>query len=1262
MANLGRVISTDGAMSFRSGGSFTNGGADDTGAYIRGNTGVYFGDGQATATNFGTIVGRSYGVQIERTAVNATVTNGSVIDTAALIEGDCGIQAYNTAVSVANSGTIRGFDYFAISTSGGQITNGVGASPTALIEGVGGILGKSVPTSVVNMGTVSGATGEGVALQGGGSVTNGADLQTQALIEGVTGVDLTLKGTVDNLGTIAGSTGTGVTLRAGGTVTNGAIGDTLAVIEGVVGVVVAAAAGAVINLGSIRATGAAAASYGVQLADGGSVTNGGSGVTSSLISGASGVGLLKRGAVVNFSTVTGATGHAVTLRAGGTVTNGSATDTVALIEGAIGVGMALGVGTVVNFGSIKATGASAVSYGVQLADGGTVTNGAAGTTRSLIEGASGAGLAKAGLVANFGSIVGVTAAGVVLAGGGTVTNGAANDTRALISGGAEAVDVRGAVGSVANFATILSTSATDAAIYLVDGGFVTNGSITDTSAQVQGYIGVDLTEAGSVANFGSIIGKANGEGDSYYAVTMREGGYLTNGGFGDTSALISGGGGVQLYGTGALTNYGSIVGAADAGVVASNGDRIFNGRGSDTTALIRGFEGVSVVNGSAYVANLGTIQGTADLGVSSNYGGVVVNGTAADSSALIEGDGAGIYFQPDATGLGTVTNFGTVLGIDGYGVVLASGGHVTNGGGVDKTATIAGDIGVHTSDVAAQVTNFGTILGSTSDGVELSAGGSLTNGGGADRSALIEGYVGIATEVGAASIKNLGTVMATGPLGDYGVYFGAGGALTNGSVNNTTALIEGYGGASLLGGSKAASAVTATNFGTILGLGDAGGYGVVIGANGQLQDGSQSDSRALIQGYGGVQMSGAAGTLHNFGTIVATGGGAGVDLAAGGYVFNSAAGLIQGYAGLEMLGGGVATNLGAIVSLGESDAVSLVGASLTNGSVSDTAARISGYNYGVYLSTGATLTNFGTVAGEGGVAVYVKYGHVAAVVAEAGSTFVGVVDLQRGSLDLVGGVVTMGGLTTSGTVSGAGTLALDGGVLINDAGGVIDGDQALGLTINTGSSTLTNAGIIEDTGAGGTTIVGAIDNTGTVEALVGTLTAAGAVTGTGVIKIGSGAADFTSTTATLSEDVTFTGTTGVLELANSQHFTGTISGFSKTGTTSLDLADIAFTAGTTKASYSGTTTSGVLTVTSGSEVASITLEGNYTTSTFTVSSDGRGGTTVVDPTKAQVQATPAPHTFVAAMAAIDTGAPTTPTADTWRAPRPMLAAPGWRIA
>jgi hypothetical protein len=241
-------------------------------------------------------------------------------------------------------------------------------------------------------------------------------------------------------------------------------------------------------------------------------------------------------------------------------------------------------------------------------------------------------------------------------------------------------------------------------------------------------------------------------------------------------------------------------------------------------------------------------------------------------------------------------------------------------------------------------------------------------------------------------------------------------------------------------------------------------------------------------------------------------------------------------------------------------------------------------------------------------------------------------------------------------IKGAGQFG-DGSMgLVNDAGGIIDGDDSVALTINVGSATITNAGRIEATQKGTTTITGAVDNTGVLGALGGNLTVEGAVTGTGKAEIDGGVADFAGT---FTQNVAFLGAGGgTLELAHSEDYAAEITGFSKTGTTALDLADIPFVSGVTKASYSGTSTSGVLTVADGSHVAKITLEGDYLASTFTVSSDGHGGTTVVDPPAASI-ASASTRRFVAAMASLGAGAGVAhEAADGGRAVvQPMLAAP-----
>lgn len=86
------------------------------------------------------------------------------------------------------------------------------------------------------------------------------------------------------------------------------------------------------------------------------------------------------------------------------------------------------------------------------------------------------------------------------------------------------------------------------------------------------------------------------------------------------------------------------------------------------------------------------------------------------------------------------------------------------------------------------------------------------------------------------------------------------------------------------------------------------------------------------------------------------------------------------------------------------------------------------------------------------------------------------------------------------------------------------------------------------------------------------------------------------------------GSSGTLLLDHSSDFSGTVAGMS--GQDTIDFADINFT--TPQApSYSGTSSGGTLTVTDGAHTANVALLGNYLASTFVASSDGHGGTSVI---------------------------------------------------
>jgi len=102
------------------------------------------------------------------------------------------------------------------------------------------------------------------------------------------------------------------------------------------------------------------------------------------------------------------------------------------------------------------------------------------------------------------------------------------------------------------------------------------------------------------------------------------------------------------------------------------------------------------------------------------------------------------------------------------------------------------------------------------------------------------------------------------------------------------------------------------------------------------------------------------------------------------------------------------------------------------------------------------------------------------------------------------------------------------------------------------------------------------------------------------------------------KDVVFApGASADLILTDSLGYTGHLSGLGTADT--LDLADLSY-GPSTKATYAGTSVSGVLSVTDGTHQAAISLLGNFLNSTFTLSNDGYGGVNVVDPLRSSLAA------------------------------------------
>ena len=115
-------------------------------------------------------------------------------------------------------------------------------------------------------------------------------------------------------------------------------------------------------------------------------------------------------------------------------------------------------------------------------------------------------------------------------------------------------------------------------------------------------------------------------------------------------------------------------------------------------------------------------------------------------------------------------------------------------------------------------------------------------------------------------------------------------------------------------------------------------------------------------------------------------------------------------------------------------------------------------------------------------------------------------------------------------------------------------------------------------------------------------------------------------------------------------FTGQVSGLA--GSDALDLADVSYGANTT-ATFLGNTDGGTLTVTDGSQTANIALVGNYLSSNWDLSSDGNGGTIVVDPVSSNDW-----QTLDVGAGGYVSGIDVAPTAPWWCVPTPMAPISG----
>ncbi|HEX3881554.1 MAG TPA: hypothetical protein VHW66_02745 [Stellaceae bacterium] len=1148
VSNFGTIEATSATagmgISLGSGGTVDNGSALSPGATIRGGRyGIDSGYG-GTVTNYGTVEGGVTGVDLS--VVEGSLANGGTASSAAQITGGRGV--YMLGGTLTNFGLIEGSasgtsglpNYFGVYLlGGGSVAN------SGTIEGLGSALYRAYGITLGNGGTVSNNTA--AALISGynygvdvgnlaGVVTNSGTIEAT----GTAGVGIRFNeadsNTLTNAGTIIGASGFDAVLFGGGDDT--VIVDPHAVFSGLVdggGGYNTLGLGSSASTGTISLTGATAIGFGTTFVDFGTITvepNARWSLTGSNTI-ASGVTLADDGILTNSGILTGSgylivdpgtminsgsVGIAVTLDTGSylyntstgtiTVATGPAVigtgDTVSVLNAGTISGYSYGVeingtaGTVTNLGTIEAI-STGFGVGVYLSQGGTVANGVSGSTSGTIGGDTyGVEITgAAGTVTNFGTIEAISTGfgvGVYLSQGGTVANGVSGSTSGTIGGDTYGVEITGAAGTVTNFGKIEAISTNfGAGVFLGSAGYVSNGSIADTTAAISGYTyGVEAKGASgsTVLNCGAIAASGRyGEG-----VYLAYGGLVTNGVSGGSTATIIGYyRGVYTNGTlvpGVVVNYGTIESTETGygeGVKLRQGGTVINGPSGAGSALIEGYTGVESDNGPGTLYNYGIVSATG-YAVDFRYGGLIVNGVTGQ----IEG-GTGVYIDNyDTSPTGTLLNYG-IISATGAGAYLYNGSTVTNGTNGDTTAEIQGYIGVRItaatgtmSSVAGTVTNFAAIEGGSGlfgVGVELDYGGTVTNGSPTSTAALIEGYTGVRL-VGHGAVYNYGAITGTG---SEGVEL-SDGSVTNGATNDSTATIGGY-----YYGVRIDSPVGAVvNFGTIEATGTevyGGNAGVALFA-GFVINGAANDLAATISGYSyGVRVYGAAGVVVNFGAIEGSATAvayvyhpSGVYLADGGTVINGPGGattaVIGGLNGVVISGAaGTVTNYAAIEGSNRSSGNGVVlayGGTVTNGANVGATATIQGY-VGVYVisATGA-VTNFGTVLGGHGYGTGVYMRSAGILTNEAGA-------LIEGGEGVLFGVGTYGTVSTYGTLLNYGTIAtlpgaphglgigvgIIGGTVVNGASGFSNATIS-GFRVGIASqvyapTTITNFGTVENT-------------------------------------------------------------------------------------------------------------------------------------------------------------------------------------------------------
>ena len=1208
VVNTGGITGVRGGIVLNAGGLISN----MTTGTISGFNGIYDKAGVVTVVNTGGISGdptASNGLQLDG---GGTVSN----QTGGQINGDDGIFAGSVAVTVVNTGVILGNSaqgagvYLA---AGGLVSNQTGGT----ITGGRGVYAETVAVTVVNAGSIGGGSfpGFGIDLAAGGQITN----QSGGTIGGGGGAVSFAAGFTSRLAIVPGAMFTGVSdggntigatsistlelVSASGTGTIAGIGaeyidfsrttiDTGAswVLAGTNTV-----SGSLVNSGTFTDEGTLAnqgAIGGNRLRlSGGALTN----LVGGVISAAYVYGISAGGTdtLANQATITSTSAIAVYFAAAGNVGNAAG----ASIAGTdMGVKLRGTGATVGNFGHVAATVSGPAGYGVYLRNGGLVANGQSGASTASIDGYYGVAFKAVeatnalGTMANYGTVIGsgTASTAVLLSNAGTVFNGQGGATAALIQGGRYGVS--DGQGTVVNNATIVATQSQSGAygVALQGAGGVSN---LGAAAVIQGYAAVSIGTDGTVTNSGTIRSTLGPFGVAVKFVggnarlIDEPGGVFVGtlfGGTGGTAVmeLTSGAGTLVGFGT-SIVNFTSLV--FDSGARWTVGGNAL-GSGLTTFGGIAGFANGDTIDLTDFAASTATwASNTLVLSDSggTNHATLAIQGSFASSDFNVVSDGTSgtdISLNPDFL-------YGAT--IDAGGIVAQSetvaNGTLTLFNGVTAVGTVAVGTSLSSGDFTLASDGNGgtkiilsTVFGSYASGVTLSTL-PATVAGTATISGTVANATGLQGATGTAwTVINQGLISETGHGSSFGVSFAGGGTITNAA----TAVIYGY----QYGMIASGGAAEVSNLGRVAASNTAfGGYGIVLAAGGTITNGQSGATAAYIGGYrGGIHIQSASfSTVTNYGTVFGFPGG---------------------------------------------NAVVMVNGTVNNGPSGATGAEIEAGGFGIIFSGTGTVVNRGTISGGGNIFEPNYWG-----ITIAGAGYVA----NLGSASLINAYHAVQ-IDGDGTVTNAGTIQSNAGMsgtavafggatnlLIDHPGGVFTG-----TVITTGTSTLQLA-----SGASAGTISGLgtyIDNFTSLTLDPGarwTVTGNASASGLGALSIGGFTfGDTIDLTGFAATGKTFTTNALVLSQGTSATATLAIQGSFTSGQFNVvsdgaggvfitEQADLAYGQTIDQTGIlatSETVTSGTLTLLNGTAALGTIIVGtSLSTGDLTVRPDGTGGTDVI---------------------------------------------------